>query len=196
MLLVNIAACSENHSPQLPSLPSDAVIVAFGDSLTYGTGANSATESYPAVLAQLSGLKVINAGIPGEVSREGLSRLKSVLEQHQPDLVLLCHGGNDLIRKLDNDLLKQNLIAMIDTVRANGAEVVLLSVPKPGVFLKPSPVYSSVASATDVLLENKIISEIESEAALKSDAIHPNAAGYKLLAETVHVLLQKHGALD
>lgn len=196
LLIVSITACSEDTSPKLQALPKDAVILAFGDSLTYGTGANTDTESYPAVLAKLSSRQVINAGIPGEVSREGLNRLDKLLKQHQPDLVLLCHGGNDLIRKLDTELLKQNLNAMIEKVRESGAEVVLLSVPKPGVFLKPSPVYKEVSDASHVLLENEIIADIESEPNLKSDPIHPNALGYKRLAEAVHGLLLRHGALD
>jgi len=197
ILLVCVAACSsDTDAPRLQLLDDDAVILAFGDSLTYGTGANHQTESYPAVLAQLTGKQVINAGIPGEISTQGLARIDSLLQQYQPKLVLLCHGGNDLIRKLDNESLKQNLISIIGKIRQSGAEVVLLSVPKPGVFLKPSPVYKEVASAQQVLLENEIIADIESETTLKSDPIHPNAAGYKVLAEAVHVLLKKHGALD
>ncbi|KGM06351.1 Acyl-CoA thioesterase I [Methylophaga thiooxydans] len=196
ILIVSMTACSESDTAKLQALSQDAVILAFGDSLTYGTGANFDTESYPAVLSKLSGRQVINAGIPGEISREGLLRLDELLTLHQPDLVVLCHGGNDLIRKLDTELLKQNLIAMIEKVRGSGAEVVLLSVPKPGIFLKPSPVYKEVSSASQVLLENDVIADIESEAHLKSDPIHPNAAGYKRLAEAVHNLLLKHGALD
>ena len=75
ILTVSITACSESDTAKLEALSQDAVILAFGDSLTYGTGANFDTESYPVVLSQLSGRQVINAGIPGEISREGLLRL-------------------------------------------------------------------------------------------------------------------------
>jgi lysophospholipase L1-like esterase len=195
-LLVLTTACGSGEpSQQLEALGQDAIILAFGDSLTYGTGANHQTESYPALLAQLSGKTVINAGVPGEVSGEGLSRLKSLLNEYQPALVLLCHGGNDLLRKLDTGKLKSNLQQMINLIREQGADVVMLSVPKPGLFLKAAPLYSELADRQQVLLENEIIADVESETALKSDAIHPNAAGYRLIAERIHQLLSQAGAL-
>jgi lysophospholipase L1-like esterase len=171
------------------------VILAFGDSLTYGTGANHHTESYPAILAALSGRTVINAGVPGEVSQQGLNRLGQMLTEHQPDLVLLCHGGNDLIRKLDESALSQNLAQMVTQIRSHGAEVMLLSVPKPGVFLKPAPLYSQLAAELQLPVANEIIADVESETSLKSDAIHPNAEGYRLIAERVFELLSESGAL-
>lgn len=194
LLIVFLSACSDGAAPKLQRLEQDAVILAFGDSLTYGTGADHHTESYPAVLGTLSDRKIINAGVPGEESREGLIRIRILLEQHQPDLVLLCHGGNDLIRKLGGEQLQQNLVQMIEAIRESGAQVVMLAVPKPGVFLKAAPVYSEVAEQLQVPLENNIIADIESENTLKSDAIHPNAKGYRLLAERVHELLSQGGA--
>lgn len=195
-LLTLLTACgSGQYDEQLNALSHDAVILAFGDSLTYGTGANHQTESYPAVLAELSGQTVINAGVPGEISQQGLVRIEQLLAEHQPQLVLLCHGGNDLIRKLDTDKLKQNLSQMIAQIRAQGAQVVMLSVPRPGVFLNAAPLYREVAESEQVLLENEIIADIVSEVSLKSDAIHPNAEGYRRLAERVYQLLTTAGAL-
>lgn len=196
LLIVFVSACSESDGPKLQVLSDNAVILAFGDSLTYGIGADHESESYPAVLARLSGHQVINAGIPGEVSSEGLARLDKLLAQHQPALVLLCHGGNDLIRRLNTETLKQNLIKMVTKIRQSGAEVVMLSVPKLGVFLKPAELYKEVAESQQVILENTVIADIESKTALKSDPIHPNAEGYKLLAETVQALLLENGALN
>lgn len=193
--LLFLSACGDTEQTSLQSLSKEAVILAFGDSLTYGTGADHLTESYPAVLSALSGRTVINAGVPGEISREGLARIESLLEQHQPQLVLLCHGGNDLIRKLSEAELKQNLSRMIQVIREQGAEVVMLSVPKPGLFLKAAPVYQEVAQLHQVPIENNIIPDIESENSLKSDPIHPNADGYRLLAERIHEWLNQSGAL-
>ncbi|WP_303900856.1 arylesterase [Thiohalomonas denitrificans] len=186
-------ACGEQ--PQLLPLHQDATILAFGDSLTYGTGA-APEESYPAVLGRLIGRRVVNAGAPGELSHEGLKRLPNLLEQHQPVLLLLCHGGNDLLRKQDGDRLADNLREMIEIARARGIEVVLLGVPGPKLFLmKSEPLYSDIATTMQVPLEPDIIPAVESDEELKSDRIHPNAAGYRLVAEAVAELLHEAGAI-
>jgi lysophospholipase L1-like esterase len=72
---------------------------------------------------------------------------------------------------------------------------VVLSVPKPGVFLKPAPLYLQLATEFQLPIANEIIADVESKTSLKSDAIHPNAAGYKLIAEQVYQLLSESGAL-
>jgi len=114
--------------PRLPALGADAVVLAFGDSLTYGTGAD-ASSSYPAVLERMIGRKVASAGIPGEVSARGLARLPIVLDQVRPQLLILCHGGNDLLRSLDMAALAGNLRAMVRVARERGVPVLLVAVP-------------------------------------------------------------------
>jgi lysophospholipase L1-like esterase len=84
---------------------------------------------------------------------------------------------------------------MVSLIHVQGAEVVILSVPKPGVFLKPAPLYLQLATDLRLPIANEIIADVESETSLKSDPIHPNAAGYRLIAERVHQLLSNSGAL-
>ncbi|NJD91890.1 MAG: arylesterase [Geobacter sp.] len=185
-------ACSK--SPQLPPLSPSATILAFGDSLTAGYGASEA-ESYPANLAQLTARRVVNAGIPGEVSADGLLRLPELLEREKPALLVLCHGGNDLLRHLDQRQLADNLRGMVKLAREKGIAVILVAVPAPDLSLKPPPLYEEIAKEFDLPLESKTLATIMAKGSLKSDHIHPNAAGYRKLAEALFSLLNKSGAL-
>jgi len=192
--LLLVSGCGEK-TPQLNRLSHDAIVVAFGDSLTYGTGAKD-HETYPAQLEKLTGLQVINEGIPGEVSEQGLIRLPSVLDEHQPELLILCHGGNDMLRKKNKKSLENNLTAMISEAQQRGIQVLLIGVPEPALFLLESAaLYEEVAKRKNIPIESAALPEIESDNDLKSDTIHPNAAGYRKLAEAVNNLLKKAGAL-
>ena len=118
LLFAACVGCGQTVRSVAPVGAND-VIVAFGDSLTYGTGATE-SESYPAALAELIGRKVVRAGVPGEVTEGGLQRLPAVIEEHRPALVIVCLGGNDMLRKLDEAQTKANLREIINTIRAGG----------------------------------------------------------------------------
>ena len=169
-------------------------MVAFGDSLTWGTGAGD-DEGYPEVLAALTGLDVVNEGVPGEVTSAGRERFPEVLDELSPALVVLCHGGNDFLRRVDSTLTERNLEAMIELARSRGVAVVLLGVPDPGIVLSSHDLYERVAERAGVPLENDIVPALLSDPALKSDTIHPNSAGYRRMAEAVRALLVEAGAL-
>lgn len=193
MGILILSACSK--APKLTPLASDAVILAFGDSLTYGTGANPRTQSYPAVLADLINRNVINAGVPGEISAAGLQRLPELLEKLKPQLVILCHGANDILRKQNIEQTEKNLSAMILLIKQSGAQVILMSVPDFNLLLKPAEFYQRVAEQNQLVIENDIISQIERKPSLKSDSIHPNAEGYFLMAQQLEGLLISSGGV-
>jgi len=178
-----------------PRLVSNAVILAFGDSLTFGTGA-APSESYPAILERLVGRRVVNSGVPGEVTGEGLPRLPEALDREKPALLLLCHGGNDLLRRLNQQQTANNLRAMIRLARERGVVVVIISVPAPGIALSPPPFYREIATEMKISIEEKALTMVLSDGSLKSDYIHPNAAGYRRLAESIAALLKKSGAVE
>ncbi|HTQ74702.1 MAG TPA: GDSL-type esterase/lipase family protein [Burkholderiales bacterium] len=192
-LVLALAACSGGQ-PRLQRLAPDAVVLAFGDSLTFGTGANPG-ESYPVRLEALIGRKVVSSGVPGETSAEGLARLPGALDEARPQLVILCEGGNDFLRKLDEGQAADNLRAMIRLARARGAQIVLIAVPKPGLLPAPADFYSTVAKEFAVPHEETALRKILTDNALKSDLVHPNAAGYARLAEALAALLRKTGAV-
>jgi|WetSurMetagenome_2_1015567.scaffolds.fasta_scaffold55886_2 acyl-CoA thioesterase I len=192
-LFLFLFACTNTH-PQLSRLPDDAVILAFGDSLTSGVGGPPG-ESYPEILQGLINRKVIKSGIPGETSGEGLVRLPGELATHRPKLVLLCLGGNDLLRKMDLEKTANNVSRMVQTIRDSGAEVVLIGVPKPGLVLSTASFYKKIGEDMRVPLEGSLLADILADSKLKADAIHPNAEGYRHLAEGLADFLRKTGAL-
>jgi lysophospholipase L1-like esterase len=179
-LLPLFAACERSPGP----LPEGAVILAFGDSITYGTGAGEG-EGYPAVLERLVGRKVVNAGVPGETTAEGLERLPRVLAEVRPNLVILCHGGEDMSQGLDAGELIANLRSMIRLIQEAGAEVFLIAVPPPAPFFQPASFYNLIARDTKVSIEVNALSNVLSRDELRSEGIYPNAAGYAALAEAI-----------
>jgi len=193
LLTAAVAGCGKKV-PGVAPVGANDVIVAFGDSLTYGTGA-SERESYPAVLAQLIGRKVVREGVPGEVTAGGLKRLNEVIEAHRPALMIVCLGGNDMLGKVDEATIKANLREIITTIRGQGISVVLVGVPKPALITNAAEFYAEIAKEFDIPYEGKIVTDVLYQRELKSDPIHPNARGYRKMAEAIAELLKKAGAI-
>lgn len=190
--LVFLSGCGQKA--KLPPLAADAVVLAFGDSLTSGTGARD-EESYPAQLARLVGRKVVREGIPGEVSAAGLARLPAALDEHRPKLLLLCHGGNDFLRRLPRSQAAENVRSMIRLARDRGVDVLLIGTPEFSLTLTPPDFYAEIAKEFRIPYEGDVIGKVLRDSSLKSDQVHPNAAGYRLIAERVGELLRKSGAI-
>jgi acyl-CoA thioesterase-1 len=194
-LIALLAASSGcERPPRLTPLSSESRILAFGDSLTYGTGATP-EQSYPAMLAQLTGAKVVNAGVPGETSAAGLRRLPQLLKQHQPQLLILCHGGNDILRRMPVDDTVSNLQTMIDMARFQNIDVLIIGVPQFGIFLSTAEFYIQLAERNHIPIDDNLLGKIMRQPALRSDHVHPNADGYALMAQSISALLAKSGAL-
>lgn len=188
-----LAACGPK-APKLAPLGPNDVILAFGDSLTYGTGASEA-ESYPAVLAQLINRNVVRAGVPGETTEGGLARLDGVLDEHRPSMVILSLGGNDMLRKVDESIVRANLRRIIETIRGRGISVVMFGVPKPSLGAGAPEFYAELAKEFGIPYEGKIVASVLYSPGEKSDPIHPNAKGYRRMAEAFADLLKRAGAI-
>lgn len=192
LLAVFLAACGTD--PSLPRLGEGDVVLAFGDSLTHGTGTDAA-HAYPAQLQELIGRTVVNAGVPGETTAEGLERLPAALEEHRPRLLLLCLGGNDMLRRLDAAQIAANLRAMVRLAQEQGAAVVLIGVPAPALFSGAPVFYAEIASEFGLPYEGDVFNEVLKDRSLKSDPIHANGAGYRQVAVQLAELLKKAGAI-
>jgi acyl-CoA thioesterase-1 len=188
-----LGACGAS-TPKIAKLDRGAVVLAFGDSLTFGTGA-AKEESYPAMLEGGTGLHVVNAGVPGEISEEGLARLPEAIDEAQPRLIILCHGGNDFLRKLDDATAAGNIRAMIQLAKSRGIPVVLLATPKPGFPPSVPKFYADIAAEARIPLEADVMRAVLLDASLKSDLVHPNGKGYREVAAAVGKLLKKSGAI-
>lgn len=192
-LLSTLAACGD-RGPRLSRLGNEGVIVAFGDSLTYGTGA-AAHEAYPAVLAAIVGRKVIGAGVPGETTGQALKRLPEVIAEHRPQLVILCIGGNDMLKRLSMAEARANMRTMIRVLKDAGIDVALIGVPQPAFLSSPPEFYAELAREFAIPYEREILKTVLYTAEMKADPIHPNARGYRQIAQAVAALLREAGAI-
>ena len=181
-------------TPKVAKLAATDVVLAFGDSLTYGTGAKP-EESYPAVLSQLVGRNVVRAGIPGEQTAGGLQRLPGVLDEYRPRLVIVCLGGTDMLRKGAPQNIEANLRAMLQEIRTRGLDAVLVGVPAPGLITSAPEFYEKLAKEFGIPYEGKVVTSVLYKPELKSDPIHPNADGYRRMAEAIAKLLRDAGAV-
>ena len=191
LLLLVLSGCSPS---KLELIPKNGTILAFGDSLTVGIGAAKAN-SYPSVLAELTGLTVINSGVSGETTDNGLKRLRDVLDNTNPDLLVLLEGGNDILRNRNLSETKANLAAMIELAQSQGIPVVLIGVPQKALFSNSAPLYGELADKYQLVFDDSLIAKLQRSPSLKSDHIHFNDEGYRKMASDIVELLKDNGAL-
>ena len=187
-----LLSCSQ--PPQLSPLDSNETILALGDSLTVGVGTKPEF-SYPTMLQSDLSQTIINGGVSGDKTADGLKRLDQLLQQHNPSLVIVCLGGNDFLRKVPKQKIKRNLRTIIDKIKSHQAEVMLVAVPDISLFVSDSDIYQQIAEESKVPLMTDVLSDLLSDDDYKSDPIHLNRQGYALFAEEVRKFLQEQGAL-
>jgi len=179
----------------LEPLSSEDVIVAFGDSLTAGKGV-SQDKAYPAVLAELTGFRVVNAGISGETTAEGLLRLADVINAENPSLLILFEGGNDILRNHDLSKTKQNLDEMIGIAKERGVQIAMVGVPRKQLFSSTAEFYTQLADEHKLPIQDDIVASLLRKPAMKSDGVHFNVKGYRALAESIAQMLREAGAIE
>lgn len=167
--------------------------VAFGDSLTEGHGAGNG--GYPALLSARLGVPIQNLGVSGETTSDGVRRLSEV-ESLNPRVVLLCFGGNDVLRNLPREQMFENISAMIDRLHAQGSFVVLIGVRGPSLLGDVNAKgFAELAERKQVMHIPNILDGLLGSPSLMSDHVHPNDAGYEKIAarfeEELKPLLRK-----
>ncbi len=193
LLLLSLISCN-NSDKVLTSLRPNDVILAFGDSLTSGVGTRPES-NYPTQLSSFLGRKVINAGVPGEISAEGARRLPGLLDQLRPELLILCHGGNDILQKLNLEELRANLRRMYEAANQRDIEVIVIAVPQLGLGLEDVKLYRELTDELQIPLLSEVLGTLLADNQYKSDLTHLNGQGYRKLAEAVADLLAANGAL-
>nr|WP_320016583.1 arylesterase [uncultured Desulfobacter sp.] len=168
-------------------------IVCFGDSLTFGTGASEGRD-YPSVLEGLTGVEVINAGVPGNTTENALKRVDEDVLAYEPDVVLITLGGNDLKNRVGESTAKANLTTIIQRIQASGAMVILGGIEIPLYGKGFADMYQSVGEQTGSVLISNIFQGIFGNRKMMSDYIHPNDKGYEVMAgyfyEKLHPYLE------
>jgi acyl-CoA hydrolase len=196
--LAAIVAAACGKARKLAPLPAGSRVLAFGDSVTYGTGA-APGEDWPTRLAALSGWQVANAGLPGDTAEAAQARVATLLGEPLPALVIVELGGNDFLKRRAAAAVKQDLRAIIGRFRQAGVQVVLVAVPELSLLGllagKPAdaPLYRELASEEGVALVSDVFSDVLGRPELCADRIHPNAEGYRVLAAGIFARLREVG---
>ena len=198
LLTLIFTAC---RSEKAPAIPTGASVVILGDSLSYGTGADK-NEDYPSLLAASTGWSIVNAGVPGDTTADGLERLPDLLKQHQPTLLIIELGGNDFLHGVPKAQTIANLKAMIVDAKLKNISTLLVAIPEYSPLkaavggLSDHPLYKELAEETKVLLIEDVFSGVLSKNSLKADYIHPNAQGYRQVEEKMREALTALGLLQ
>ncbi len=198
-----LLAC--DSKPQYQALPKHANVLILGDSLTYGSGAAEG-EDYPTLLANNTGWNVINAGVPGNKSADGLARLPDLLADHhngeqKVDLLLIELGGNDFLKQVPEAETKRNLQTILMQAKVKNIPTVLLAIPEISPVgaafgnLSDHPLYATLAKETDTPVVQEVFTEVLANNSLKADPIHPNVDGYRIVEATIRKALLTLGFL-
>ncbi len=177
------------------------VILVFGDSISAGYGLPRVERGWVALLqAKLKtegyGYEVVNASVSGETTAGGLARLPRALAVHHPAIVVLELGGNDGLRALPVDQMRDNLARMIDLAKGAGAQVLLLGIRIPPNYgpqytTQFGQVYADLARQKRVPAVPFFMSEVALHPELmQADGVHPNEEGQPKLLGSVWPALE------
>jgi len=181
--LVGISACAKKEIKNIDSEGEE--LICFGDSITFGYGVKPG-EDYPTLLSKMTNMPVINAGLDGDTSITALKRIKADVLDRKPFLVLVEFCGNDFLKDVPQDATINNIREMVLKIQKEGAITAIVDVSA-GLFLRDYRVkFSKLAEETGSIFVPAVLSGIITNPSMKSDFMHPNPEGYKIIAERIY----------
>ena len=160
-------------------------IICFGDSLTAGYGAEP-NRSYPVILAGLTSFNVINAGLSAEDTRGALRRLKTDVLDREPVMVIVEFGGNDLLSKIPFEETVKNMREIIDNIQESGAMVAVVDISVDLLMEEYGQAFRSLCREKGAIFIRGVMDGIITDPSLKSDYLHPNSYGYRIMAYRIY----------
>jgi acyl-CoA thioesterase I len=185
ILVAVISACGRDRFDQIRNIRSTGEsVICFGDSLTEGVGAGLG-QDYPTALSRRLGAPAVNAGVSGDTTAQALERISEAVLSKNPRLVVVFFGGNDFLRRVPLSDTRKNLEEIVRRVQSEGAMVAIAGM-KLGLFTDEyAAIFEKTAQQFGALYIPAVTRGILSDAALRSDPIHPNGKGYRLIAERI-----------
>jgi lysophospholipase L1-like esterase len=184
--VIALSSCVKREIKNIDSKGKN--IICFGDSITFGYGVNPG-EDYPAALAKMIDMPVINAGVDGDTSVEAIKRIDSDVLDRNPLLVIIEFGGNDFLRKIPQEVTVKNTKEMVDRFQASGAMVAIVDISASILLKEYREAFYKIAQEKGAIFISGVLSGIITNPRLKSDFIHPNADGYKVIAQRIYRLI-------
>lgn len=175
---------------EITNYPSTGTsIVMFGDSLVEGVGATEGN-TLPELLSKKIGKDVINMGVRGQTSSQGLARINSVIDM-DPKVVIVLFGGNDYLHQVPLEVTFKNIDDIVAILQEFGAVVVLVGV-QGGIIEDPyKSEFKKIADKRGALYVPSILSGVIGDGTKMSDQVHPNDIGYEILAKKIFPILKK-----
>jgi lysophospholipase L1-like esterase len=181
--IVFMAGCAKKEIKNLGA--QGKTIVCFGDSITFGYGV-SLGEDYPSALSKLVSYPVINAGIDGDTTFDALKRLPQDVLAKEPFLVIVEFSGNDFLKKVTFEDTKKNTREIVRILQDKGIMVAIADVSA-GPFLREyRTALRVIADETGAIFIPATLTGIITNPSMKSDFLHPNVSGYKVIAQRIY----------
>ena len=180
-----VAACGRSW-PITNAAPSGTNVIAFGDSLTQGYRVDAGL-GWPERLSAIVGRPILNRGVSGDTTGDALNRLERDVLSQDPRIVLVCLGGNDMLRRLPADQQFENLRAIVRRIQERGALVVLIGTEGYKILsnVDYGARYEALARETGAVYVPDLMDGVLGDPKLMLDQIHPNPAGYEKIARRI-----------